>query len=265
MRLFQKRVLLARVALLVMAFTMLFGFSQSVLAVTTAEIQNYTEVQDDWGGIAVADIAPDLKAKDEVDPAEIDVADVGEYIVVTTYDASGTATDKVYKRGVVQAAVTNKNIGDLGGANIRADVGAANDLVSGFEPVIQLIIGVLAWVIVIGLPLITALDVCYITIPFVREKAESAKMSGNSAMCKTGRDGSTKIRWISDEAQHAVATLDLENGKSPLKTYLTSRIGAFIMVAIILYLLIGGQITVVTELAVKLVSGIMNIISGLAS
>lgn len=170
---------------------------------------------------------------------------------------------KKYSVGVANSALTNSNVSKLD-VNVKANVGAANDLVSGFEPVINLVIGILAWVIVIGLPLITALDVCYITIPFVREKAEDVKAGGGIGT-KTGKDGSTKLRWISDEAQHAVETIDLDAGRSPLKTYLKSRIGAFVMVAIILYLLIGGQITVVTQLAVRLVSGIMNILSGLGS
>lgn len=178
----------------------------------------------------------------------------GEYV---------TINGKNYSVGVANSAMTNANIGKLD-VNVKANVGQANDLVSGFEPVINLVIGILAWVIVIGLPLITALDVCYITIPFVREKAEDVKAGGGMGT-KTGRDGSTKLRWISDEAQHAVETIDLDAGRSPLKTYLKSRIGAFVMVAIILYLLIGGQITVVTQLAVRLVSGIMNILSGLGN
>lgn len=176
----------------------------------------------------------------------------------TYYEVGGSW----YKPGDIATALTNYKVSQLD-VNVSADVGAANELVSGFEPVIQLIIGILAWAIVIGLPLITALDVAYITIPFFREKAEDMKAKGGT-MVKQDKNGESKIRWISDEAQHAVATLDLENGRSPLKTYLMSRIGAFIMVAIILYLLIGGQITVVTQLAVRLVSGIMSILSGLA-
>lgn len=175
------------------------------------------------------------------------------------YYAIGTTK---YKAGVVTSAITNHNIGEING-KVTANVGDANELVSGFEPVINLVIGILAWLIVILLPLVTALDVCYITIPFVREKGEDARASGNKMMTKTGKDGQTKLRWISDEAQYAVSDIDLESGSSPLKKYLTKRIGAFVMVAIILYLLIGGQITVVTQLAVRLVSGIMSILSGL--
>ena len=141
--------------------------------------------------------------------------------------------------------------------------GVAN-IISGFEPVLNTIIMVIAWLIVIGLPLVTALDVAYITIPFFREKAETARSNGNPGMTKQGKNGETKLRWISDEAQHAVETIDLDNGRSPLKTYLMSRILAFILVAIILYLLIGGQITVITQVAVRLVSGIVNFIGGLA-
>lgn len=215
----------------------------------TEEIQNqYSEQLEDG---KIDEIISDAGLK----PVEItgDKAYNGDYYV------SG---GEYYKAGEVTSAITNHNIGQING-HVTANVGDANELVSGFEPAINLIIGVLAWLIVILLPLVTALDVCYITIPFVREKGEDAKASGNAMMTKTGKDGQTKLRWISDEAQYAVSDIDLENGGSPLKKYLTKRIGAFVMVAIILYLLIGGQITVVTQLAVRLVSGIMTIISSL--
>ena len=214
---------------------------------------------------AQTDVTDRFKTQHNLTDADLNALDMSKSKPVDSNYEGDTVNinGQTYSVGVANSAVTNANVGKLD-VNVRADVGSANDLVSGFEPVINLVIGILAWVIVIGLPLITALDVCYITIPFVREKADDVKASGGMGT-KTGKDGSTKLRWISDEAQHAVETIDLDAGRSPLKTYLKSRIGAFVMVAIILYLLIGGQITVVTQLAVRLVSGIMNILSGLGS
>ena len=260
MKVLKRRRLLARVTLLVMAVAMIFSMSLTV----SATIMNDTEKDNfakqngyaDWSELS-GKVAGEMKTNkgitnlDDANNAEEDYINMS--IGGTTY---------YFKKGDVSSTATNVKVAEID-VNVAADVGAANELVSGFEPVIQLVIGILAWAIVIGLPLITALDVAYITIPFFREKTEDMKAKGGP-MVTQGKNGESKIRWISDEAQHAVATLDLENGRSPLKTYLMSRIGAFIMVAIILYLLIGGQITVVTQLAVRLVSGIMNILSGLA-
>ena len=259
MKVLKRRRLFARITLLVMALTMVLSMSLTAYAGVLAgqELENYAKQNgyDTWSDMENA-VKGDMKtSKGESDLAKLDPDT--DYIGIT----DGTTT-YYYKKGDVSSTATNVKVAEID-VNVAADVGAANELVSGFEPVIQLVIGILAWAIVIGLPLITALDVAYITIPFFREKTEDMKAKGGP-MVTQGKNGESKVRWISDEAQHAVATLDLENGRSPLKTYLMSRIGAFIMVAIILYLLIGGQITVVTQLAVRLVSGIMNILSGLA-
>lgn len=259
MKVLKRRKLFARITLLVMALTMVLSMSLTAYAgiLVGQDLENYAKQNgyDSWADMETA-VKGDMKtSKGESDTTKLDPDT--DYIGIT----DGT-TVYYYKKGDVSSTATNVKVAEID-VNVAADVGAANELVSGFEPVIQLVIGILAWAIVIGLPLITALDVAYITIPFFREKTEDMKAKGGP-MVTQGKNGESKVRWISDEAQHAVATLDLENGRSPLKTYLMSRIGAFIMVAIILYLLIGGQITVVTQLAVRLVSGIMNILSGLA-
>jgi hypothetical protein len=186
----------------------------------------------------------------------------GSYTSTYCYKGSDGNWYSASDIGKANSAAISTTVADLGDG-FTANTTDVSTMVSGFQSVIELIIGIIAWVIVIGLPLITALDVMYITIPFVREKGEDAKASGNKAATKQGKNGETKLRWISDEAQHAVETTDLENGVSPLKTYLKSRILAFILVAIVLYLLVGGQITVVTQLAIRLVSGIMALISKL--
>lgn len=253
-----------RVSARMIVLTLIMSVMMSVAGICTAFAAN--EVDDANGGMDKTDEFEEqlpegttfddnfiteygLTGKELKDGAKY----TGEYVEIN---------GKYYKYGVASSAVTNANIGEID-HNVKANVSDANELVSGFEPVINLVIGILAWLIVILLPLVTALDVCYITIPFVREKGEDARASGNKMMTKTGKDGQTKLRWISDEAQYAVSDIDLESGSSPLKKYLMKRIGAFVMVAIILYLLIGGQITVVTQLAVRLVSGIMSILSSL--
>ena len=249
------------ISMLFSAFGMVSAFAEGKIKTTDDGI-NYYESYTDWAEDnhhteeSALDMSTDLGISEN--KGESDTNKLNKNVTYVLNNG------KYYPEGVVSSAVTNYGVGKLD-VDVKADVGSANDLVSGFEPVINLVIGILAWLIVIGLPLITAIDVAYITIPFFREKNEEIRASGNKAMTKTGKDGSTKLRWISDEAQHAVETTDLENGKSPLKIYLTHRIGAFVMVAIILYLLIGGQITVVTQLAVRLVSGIMSILGGLGN
>lgn len=147
-------------------------------------------------------------------------------------------------------------------ANIVTNKAGVGTLMLGFKEVIGLAVGVLAYLIVIGLPLFSALDVAYITIPVLREKADDAKDShsggGNMVVKSNG-----KFRWISDEAVYACKAASMEEGKGALSIYFGKRVWTYIVCAIVLYLLISGNIQVVTQIAVSLVSGLMGVIERL--
>lgn len=185
--------------------------------------------------------------------------------VSKTIDVKKTSLDSMDKSGA--STQVQKKVDDMvGGMAIEADTAAATDLMRGITPIISLIIGVLAYAIVIFLPVWSAVDIVYITWPIFREKADSAKASGsNGVMTRTNnKTGQTSFRFITDEAVHAVQSANLADGKSAISIYLGKRVGVYIAVAIVLYLLISGNIQVFTQLAIRIVSGIMTVIEQLA-
>ena len=196
----------------------------------------------------------------------------GEYTI-----RSGDKTASVYlKKGVTEedlVAGINKmiagaeavdsvsNITD--GLGISADTAGATALLSGFAPIFSLVIGILTVLITIGMTLFSAFDMFYIAFPVFRNKCEEAKMQGQGAMVKRDGNGESSLRFITDDAQYAVSQGTIESGKSPWAIYFRKRIMSYILLSIILFILLTGNINLITDIALKVVSGIMNVLSGL--
>ena len=151
---------------------------------------------------------------------------------------------------------------------IAADTAEARNMLSGLERIIALLVGVLAYIVVIVIPLFTAIDICYITIPGFRKKSEDFRNSGtrmgNMANSST-KDGGSKFRFVTDEAIYAIENHSLADGKSALSVYFGKRIWAIVLLAIVLFILIGGQMNVIVRIAINIVSGFMNVLGGLAN
>lgn len=160
--------------------------------------------------------------------------------------------------------VTEDTVNITDGINIKADTTGATTALSGFVPVINMLLGVITVLITIGLAVFTAFDVCYIVFPVFRNKCEDAKVQGQGMMVQKTANGGTKLRWVSDEAQFSVNHASLEQGSNPLTTYLKHRVLAYIIVSIILFVLLTGNISIITNIALKLVSGLMDVLNGLA-
>lgn len=147
------------------------------------------------------------------------------------------------------------------GLGLEADTGAAAETIGGFRDIINLVLGIIVTLITVGLAIFTAFDVCYIVFPIFREKCDAQKMQGDGAMVKKTNNGESKLRFVSDEAQFAVHNASLEQGSNPLVNYFKNRALTYIVVAIILFILLTGNISLITDIVLKLVSGIMNVLS----
>lgn len=80
---------------------------------------------------------------------------------------------------------------------------------------------------------------------------------------KTGKDDNTKLMFISDDAQHAVIAADtVQSGRSPYLIYLKNRMLAFILLSIVIFILLTGNIGIFATLALKLVQGILDFLQG---
>ena len=150
------------------------------------------------------------------------------------------------------------------GLNIGADTAGATALLSGFAPIISLVVGVIVVLVTMGMTLFTAFDIAYIAFPVFRNKCEEQKMNGTGYNVKKDSNGNVSLRFVTDDAQYAVSEGTIENGKSPWGIYFRKRIMSYVLLAIVLFILLTGNISLITNIGLNIVSGIMNVLSGLA-
>ena len=150
------------------------------------------------------------------------------------------------------------------GLNIGADTAGATALLSGFAPIISLVVGVIVVLVTMGMTLFTAFDIAYIAFTVFRNKCEEQKMNGTGYNVKKDSSGNVSLRFVTDDAQYAVSEGTIENGKSPWGIYFRKRIMSYVLLAIVLFILLTGNISLITNIALNIVSGIMNVLSGLA-
>ena len=101
-------------------------------------------------------------------------------------------------------------------------------------------------------------------------------MNDNESMQKTDSNGKKKLRFVSDEAQYAVDSTVGRSGDSSSKSggnggytspwgaYFKTRIVSYIFLAVAITILLTGNITIITNLALKLVGGLMNVLQSLS-
>ena len=162
------------------------------------------------------------------------------------------------------ASINDMTIALQRGMNTHADTDKAFYTLAGLRNMINLVLGIVVVGITLLLAVYTAFDVCYISFPAFRNKCEDAKTAGGGAMVKKGSNGESKLRWVTDEAQYAVEQAETAgDGTSALGTYLKKRVVAYVMVSIVLFMLLTGNITVITNLALRVVQYVVDTIGTL--
>lgn len=186
---------------------------------------------------------------------------------VQVYLASGKTEEGLSKQ-ITSTINNNKTVDDVSnvtdGLNISADTQGAAAMMQGFAPIISLVLGIIVTLITIGMTVFSSFDIAYIAFPVFRNKCEDAKTQGSGAMVKKGANGESSLRFVTDDAQYAVSQGTIESGKSPWAIYFRKRVMSYILLAIILFILLTGNISLITNIALKIVSGIMNVLGGLA-
>lgn len=165
---------------------------------------------------------------------------------------AGTADDTLQKVSNIDSAM-----------KISADTDKAAVMFSGVTGAISLLIGIIVVLISLGMTIFSAFDLCYIAFPVFRGKCDEAKQNGgNNFMTKQGKGGESKLRWVTDEAQYAVIAADTtQSGKNPFVIYFGKRLLSYIVLAVLLFILLSGNITIFTSLAIKIASGVMKVIA----
>lgn len=258
--------LLIMTSILMLAFTTM-SFAAMVDSSLTAEQKSWLQsnVTVENGKI----VAPDNNVKSKMTLTRPENSDYCQEAIGDTVVYWKSTNDKALGASITRATNNNdaskKMEGLTNNLDISADTAGAGVMLSGLQPVINLALGIIATLIMFGMAISTSLDLCYIAFPTFRNKAEDAKTSGNSMMTRKNSNGDTSLRWVTDDAQYAISSTVTEGtGRSPYSVYFKKRVASYIFLTIIMFILLTGNITLITDIALKIVSGVLEVLQGLA-
>ena len=268
---------------LMLAVMLAMMFSMQAFAVSNADVKAAVERQvvlDSEGNIpqdsalktyihpgTIAGGAGDLQLEIGGKPFYIEQSDINTvYGMVSNSGSDDTAVK------ADQAATAQNQLDKIQEMNkITPNYDRASEILSQFMPYVNALLGIVTTIVVTVMSLLTALDLCYIAIPALRNF-----MNDNEGMQKTDSNGKKKLRFVSDEAQYAVDSTVGRSGDSSSKSggnggytspwgaYFKTRIVSYIFLAVAITILLTGNITIITNLALKLVGGLMNVLQSLS-
>lgn len=169
---------------------------------------------------------------------------------VTVYvhkDADDTALGKIS---------AHASQGLLNQANVNPDTGTAMGLLSGIRPAINVMLGLIVVAISIGMTVFSALDIIYLAFPAFRLMVDNSVEQGGKGT-RTTKDGTVTSRWVTQDAILAIQDAEQTNG-SPWGPYFKRRILAYVFLAIILFILLTGNIFSITTLVTNALQGLFN-------
>ncbi len=181
--------------------------------------------------------------------------------VTVNTTSGGTATATVWQYTNLDAAAQGKiqaniSAGLLSQSNVTPDTGTAMNLLSGVMPMINTLLGLIVVVISIGMTVFSALDIIYLAFPAFRGKIDEQVEAGGKGT-KQNKDGSTSSKWVTDDARISVRET-LEAGLQPWGAYFKRRVLAYIFLAIILFILLTGNIFAITTLVTNALQGLFS-------
>jgi hypothetical protein len=147
----------------------------------------------------------------------------------------------------------------LSQAGVTPDTGTAMGLLNGVMPLVNTLLGLIVAVISIGMTVFSALDIIYLAFPAFRGKVDAAVEGGHSGSgwaVKQNRDGSVSSRWVSDDARSAIK--EAGEQQQPWGIYFKRRIVAYVFLAVILFVLLTGNIFSITTLVTNALSGLFD-------
>ena len=169
-----------------------------------------------------------------------------------------------------------KNLLDENLPDIQPNVKGALVIFDGLKDAISWAVGLAVILITVGMTLFTATDIFFLTIPPFQQFCESVKVQGTSgtnaaasfAVSKTRSEkaGSTRLKFVTDEAEYAYSTAQTaQTGRSAILIYFGKRAFAIVFTTVALFILLTGNITIITNIALKAVSGLLKLINEMAA
>lgn len=157
----------------------------------------------------------------------------------------------VEKGGTQQAVDAIQDIKDL--THVKADLSDAAGTLAPIIEIVNTVIGVLATAILILVGLFTAIDILYLEVPAFHNSMDQKGMEKG----QTNKSGGVKHKLISEDASQAFQEAS-ESGKNPMIVYLKKRIVAYVAVAIVLYMLLSGNLSLIVEVVLKMLNGVFG-------
>lgn len=130
---------------------------------------------------------------------------------------------------------------------LNPDTGKAAEILSGVTPIISTFLGLAVVLITLFMTVFSAIDIVYIVFPATRAFLDNA-------------DSKTKIQIVTDDAKVALNSASIESGKSPMSTYFGRRVVSYVILSVMLFIILTGNISLITNLALKVVSGLLNVL-----
>lgn len=146
--------------------------------------------------------------------------------------------------------------GLLNQANVKPDTGTAMGLLSGIMPGLNIVLGLMVVAISIGMTVFSALDIIYLAFPAFKLMVDNSIEQGGKGT-RTTKDGTVTSRWVTQDA--ILAAEDAENTHgTPWGPYFKRRVLAYVFLAIILFILLTGNIFKITTLVTNALQGLFN-------
>jgi hypothetical protein len=206
--------------------------------------------------------APDTSLYTEVTGIDWDIYSRAKYPSIDV--KADLSSIKIYVANGMIARDTSKlsrsvQSGLMDGYGIVADTGSATKVLGPFMGVLNTLLGVLVSAIGVFMLLYTASDCAYIAFPVYRGKVDSHAEKGGAGTRTNKKTGEAGVWYVSPEAIQAVKEAE-EAQKQAWGGYLKKRIAAFIFLAIIMFIILTGNIFLITDKVTDLVSGILEAI-----
>lgn len=229
--------------IVLMVSVMVFGSALTVNAAVSSETKDYiVENYDSLNNNIKKEFQPTSKGLTK--PQILNLKDG-----TTLYyeDVNSQKIDKLIRNfQSSQNATTNINDA-LTGLDIGADTETAGQMLSGVTPIISTFLGLAVILITLGMTVFSAIDIVYIVFPASRGFLENT-------------NSKTKIQIVTDDAMVAVKQASIESGKTPMGTYFGRRVISYIILSIMLFIILTGNISLITNLALRVVSGLLEIL-----
>lgn len=148
--------------------------------------------------------------------------------------------------------------------NGRADIAGGADSLKSIMPLVNTITGIIVVIVLLGMAIFTAFDVAYLVFPVAKQQMDKAGSSGNRMASKTdNKTGEARFRWVTDDAIQAY-TQATEGGKHPLTTYLKKRLISYIAVAVVVFMLMSGNLAVIINFVLQMLGSVFDMLGKLS-